>query len=39
MLCVKLNNYEILNTTSRLESQGGVDRDVDRCYNTGVGVK
>ena len=36
------NFYEILNITkptSRLESQGGVDRGVDRWYNTGVGVK
>jgi hypothetical protein len=39
MLCVILHNYEILNTPSRLESQGGVDRGVDRWYNTGVGVK
>jgi hypothetical protein len=36
------NFYEIVNitkTTSRLGLQGGVDRPLDRCYNTGVGVK
>ena len=36
------NFYEILNITkptSRLESQKGIDRPLDRCYNTGVGVK
>jgi hypothetical protein len=31
--------YEILNTSPRLGLEGGVDRPLDRVYNTGVGVK
>ena len=39
MLCVKLHNHKTLITPPDCDYRGGVDRGVDRWYNTGVGVK